>query len=130
MFLFLAALPAHLMNASCMQGLIWYVLPMTLITLNDIAAFYVGFFFGRTPLIKLSPKKTWEGFIGGGFITVALGTAISLWFGSLRWLTCPVVAGDVAEFMRGQSSLLEVDMECQPNKVFSPKKYEVSLIIN
>ncbi len=24
-----------------------------------------GFFFGRTPLIKLSPKKTWEGFLGG-----------------------------------------------------------------
>ena len=26
---------------------------MTVITLNDIAAFYVGFFFGRTPLIKV-----------------------------------------------------------------------------
>ena len=24
-------------------------------------AYIFGFFFGRTPLIKLSPKKTWEG---------------------------------------------------------------------
>lgn len=29
-----------------------------------------GFFFGRTPLIKLSPKKTWEGFIFGFLCTV------------------------------------------------------------
>jgi len=36
-------------------------------------AYMFGFFFGRTPLIKLSPKKTWEGFIGGGFATVVFG---------------------------------------------------------
>ena len=28
-------------------------------------ASHAGFFFGRTPLIQLSPKKTWEGFLGG-----------------------------------------------------------------
>lgn len=32
-----------------------------------------GFFFGRTPLIKLSPKKTWEGFLGG-----CVGTGVGL----------------------------------------------------
>jgi hypothetical protein len=32
-----------------------------------------GFFFGRTPLIKLSPKKTWEGFLGG---CVGTGAAV------------------------------------------------------
>jgi phosphatidate cytidylyltransferase len=26
-----------------------------------VQAYIFGFFFGRTPLIKLSPKKTWEG---------------------------------------------------------------------
>jgi phosphatidate cytidylyltransferase len=39
-----------------------------------------GFFFGRTPLIKLSPKKTWEGFIGGGFATVLFGLGVSSFF--------------------------------------------------
>lgn len=33
-------------------------------------AYFFGIFFGKTPLIKLSPKKTWEGFIGACFSTV------------------------------------------------------------
>jgi CDP-diglyceride synthetase len=32
---------------------------------NDVYAYVFGRFWGKTPLIKLSPKKTWEGFIGG-----------------------------------------------------------------
>jgi phosphatidate cytidylyltransferase len=37
----------------------------------------VGFFFGRTRLIKLSPKKTWEGFIGAIVSTVIYGFIVS-----------------------------------------------------
>ena len=37
-----------------------------MVVINDVMAYMFGFFFGRTPLIQLSPKKTWEGFIGGG----------------------------------------------------------------
>lgn len=43
----------------------------------DIMSYVFGFFFGKTPLIKLSPKKTWEGFIGGAFSTVLFGIAVS-----------------------------------------------------
>lgn len=50
-----------------------------MIVINDVMAYVFGFFFGRTPLIKLSPKKTWEGFIGGGISTVLLGLLVS-WF--------------------------------------------------
>jgi CDP-diglyceride synthetase len=35
-------------------------MPASLVVCNDIMAYMFGFFFGRTPLIKLSPKKTWE----------------------------------------------------------------------
>jgi len=38
--------------------------------MNDVAAYIFGFFFGKTPLIKLSPKKTWEGFIGASVATM------------------------------------------------------------
>lgn len=38
----------------------------------------VGFFFGRTRLIKLSPKKTWEGFLGAFVSTVIYGFIVSL----------------------------------------------------
>jgi len=48
-----------------------------MIILNDIWAYVFGFFFGRTPLIQVSPKKTWEGFIGGGIATVICGIIVS-----------------------------------------------------
>ena len=48
-----------------------------MIICNDIMAYMFGFFFGKTPLIKLSPKKTWEGFIGGAFSTVVFGIIVS-----------------------------------------------------
>ena len=54
-----------------------FIVPVTMIIINDIWAYIFGFFFGRTPLIKVSPKKTWEGFIGGGFATVFFGVLVS-----------------------------------------------------
>jgi len=49
-----------------------------MIVCNDVMAYIFGFFFGRTPLIQLSPKKTWEGFIGGGIATVIFGLVVSV----------------------------------------------------
>ena len=54
------------------NGLIWFMMPISQVVSNDVFAYIFGFFFGRTPLIKLSPKKTWEGFIGGGVATVII----------------------------------------------------------
>lgn len=51
-----------------------------MIILNDIWAYVFGFFFGRTPLIQVSPKKTWEGFIGGGVATVICGIIVSYFY--------------------------------------------------
>lgn len=51
-----------------------------MIVINDVMAYMFGFFFGRTPLIKLSPKKTWEGFIGGGISTVILGLLVICYY--------------------------------------------------
>ena len=47
-----------------------------MIIINDVMAYMFGFFFGRTPLIKLSPKKTWEGYLGGGVATVLMGLLV------------------------------------------------------
>lgn len=54
-----------------------FLLPASLIAINDVAAYFFGFFFGRTPLIKLSPKKTWEGFIGASFATIISAFVVS-----------------------------------------------------
>ncbi|MBA0695272.1 hypothetical protein Goari_001905 [Gossypium aridum] len=56
--------------ANIFEGIFWFLLPASLIIINDIFAYIIGFFFGRTPLIKLSPKKTWEGFIGASVTTI------------------------------------------------------------
>lgn len=53
-----------------------FIVPVSMIVINDVMAYMFGFFFGRTPLIKLSPKKTWEGFIGGGISTVIFGLLV------------------------------------------------------
>jgi CDP-diglyceride synthetase len=42
------------------SGLIWFILPILMVVINDVMAYMFGFFLGRTPLIQLSPKKTWE----------------------------------------------------------------------
>ena len=43
-----------------LSGLIWFIMPILMVVINDVMAYMFGFFMGRTPLIKLSPKKTWE----------------------------------------------------------------------
>lgn len=40
------------------------------IWLNDTMAYIVGSMIGKTPLSKISPKKTWEGTIGGILLAV------------------------------------------------------------
>lgn len=55
-----------------------FLLPATLIVINDIFAYICGFFFGKTPLIKLSPKKTWEGFIGASITTMISAFVVSM----------------------------------------------------
>ncbi|KAI3717916.1 hypothetical protein L1987_69838 [Smallanthus sonchifolius] len=64
-------------------------LPASLIAINDVAAYFFGFFFGKTPLIKLSPKKTWEGFIGASITTIISAFLLANVLGRYQWLTCP-----------------------------------------
>ena len=52
------------------EGIIWLLLPASLVIINDCTAYIFGVFFGRTPLIKISPNKTVEGFIGGLVSTI------------------------------------------------------------
>jgi len=115
-------MPAFLLNKATMSGLIWYVMPMSLITINDIGAYMVGFFGGKTPLIKLSPKKTREGFIGGGIITVILGTILTHYLIQKPYLVCPVECNMnfLDNLLHGELTNLFSVTQCQPLMVFQP----------
>lgn len=55
------------------------VLGLVLLTwTNDTWAYLIGSRFGKTPLLpRVSPKKTWEGTLGGGFASILMGLAIA-----------------------------------------------------
>lgn len=71
------------------QGMIWFLLPVSLVIVNDITAYLFGFFFGRTRLVKVSPKKTWEGFIGALFCTIIFAFFFVWALSSSEALVCP-----------------------------------------
>src|SRR6185369_16531567 len=42
------------------------------IWINDTMAYIVGSLIGKTPFSKISPKKTWEGTIGGALLCIVV----------------------------------------------------------
>jgi phosphatidate cytidylyltransferase len=99
------------------DGLIWFVLPCTFVIVNDIMAYFAGKAFGRTPLIKLSPKKTWEGFIGGATLTVLLSIPLSDYLSNFDWMTC------------SRSSFAKERLDCRYTEAFTPTAMHLSDII-
>ena len=77
-----------------MNGLFWFCFPVLLVVINDIMAYVCGMSMGRKfinrPFLKLSPNKTWEGFIGGGICTIILGFYLAKLLSKFTWMTCPV----------------------------------------
>jgi phosphatidate cytidylyltransferase len=76
---------------------------------NDTFAYLVGTKFGKRKLIeRISPKKTWEGTIGGGLVSVLVSIILSLFFKELnivQWIILSIIIvisgtfGDLAESM-------------------------------
>ncbi|XVE51023.1 hypothetical protein DITRI_Ditri02bG0004900 [Diplodiscus trichospermus] len=97
--------------ANIFEGIFWFLLPASLIVINDIFAYLFGFFFGRTPLIKLSPKKTWEGFIGASVTTIISAFMLANILGRFQWLTCP------------RKDLSTGWLQCDPGPLFKPERY-------
>lgn len=84
-----AIAPSNLHVVNIFHGLAWFLLPVLLIITNDCTAYIWGFFFGRTSLIQLSPKKTWEGFLGALVSTVALAYLFAMVLNGYHYFNCP-----------------------------------------
>ena len=79
-FVFLAAIASdgiHPYNAArvlSVEALFWA---------NDVGAYIVGRSFGRFKLAeRISPNKTWEGFVGGALIAICFGYLCAFYFGA------------------------------------------------
>jgi phosphatidate cytidylyltransferase len=98
------------------EGLIWFLLPCSIIICNDIFAYFSGFFFGKKfinkPFLTISPNKTWEGFIGATFWTLLFGFYFAAFLAQFQWFVCPRAETDAFK-----------PLSCSPDPVFLPKNY-------
>ncbi|MDP4223450.1 MAG: phosphatidate cytidylyltransferase [Bacteroidota bacterium] len=86
---------------------------LLLLWLNDTGAYVTGITFGRHRIMeRISPRKSWEGFIGGLVVAALTGWLISGWLGVLNpagWIITAVIIsvsgtfGDLVESMLKRS---------------------------
>jgi phosphatidate cytidylyltransferase len=85
-----------------------------LIWANDTGAYLAGISFGKHKLFeRISPKKTWEGFLGGVLTAVIIALLLSDWLGvvdKIHWVVISVIIsisgtyGDLIESMLKRST--------------------------
>jgi phosphatidate cytidylyltransferase len=116
MALYLIVVQAHFIMNNVFEGMIWFFLPAALVITNDIFAYICGIMFGRTQLIKLSPKKTVEGFVGAWIMTIIFAMLLSNIMMRSKFFICPV---------NDLGANIFTGLKCDPNPVFLPKTYEL-----
>ncbi|WAQ87175.1 hypothetical protein PtA15_8A76 [Puccinia triticina] len=120
MSLLLIIVFGQFMVNNILEGLIWFWVPASLVIMNDVAAYVFGMMFGKHQLIKLSPKKTVEGFVGGFFMTVIFGVLWGSLFMGWNYMICPVKDLGMTAFS---------EVRCEPNSVFKWRTIEVGRLI-
>ncbi|MDP4148968.1 MAG: phosphatidate cytidylyltransferase [Bacteroidota bacterium] len=79
------------------------------IWINDTMAYMVGSLIGKRPLTKISPKKTWEGTIGGILLSILVMASIGYYVGDrlddsrdwnfiLQWAVIAAIASVAGTF--------------------------------
>lgn len=126
------ALPLSLLNVlasvGAAEGEIYYwLMPLSVfifIWCNDSGAFCVGCTIGRHKMFeRVSPKKTWEGFVGGVVVAVAAGVVMSHFFTVLNiweWIGMALVvavAGTLGDLVE---SSMKREMQIKDSGNFLP----------
>lgn len=110
--------------ANCaLYGIFWFCFPMVTVGSNDVFAYVCGMTCGRkfidAPFLSLSPKKTWEGFIGAAIITCIFSFFFPLLLADIPWFICPV---EKLSFIPQSLS----SVTCDPNPIFLPQEYIIN----
>eukprot|EP01129_Flabellula_baltica_P000022 TRINITY_DN1001_c0_g2_i1.p1 TRINITY_DN1001_c0_g2~~TRINITY_DN1001_c0_g2_i1.p1 ORF type:complete len:410 (+),score=62.78 TRINITY_DN1001_c0_g2_i1:252-1481(+) len=113
---------AYFAVQNVLQGLIWIILPHSMIICNDIMAYFCGVAFGRKffkeGLSSLSPNKTWEGAIGATLFTVLFGFFAAPFLSEYDWLICP------------RPTYGSLALGCTPEYMFLPFEYELPTLLS
>jgi len=116
MTLLVIVVSSHFIVNNILEGLIWFWLPASLVICNDIFAYICGVTFGKTPLIKLSPKKIVEGFVGAFICTLVFGFFWATLFMRYPYMICPV---------RDLGTHAWSQIQCRPNSVFVWREFQL-----
>lgn len=123
------ALPFALMNVSAyINGSYNYEIVLGILLLlwsNDVGAYFCGRFLGKNLLFpRISPKKTWEGAIGGALFTFGFSMVLHYWFATtldtIHWLVLSIIIvvagsfGDLVESMLKRSLALKDSAQSIP----------------
>ena len=79
----------------------------------------------------LSPKKTWEGFIGAMFCTVVMAPILSTFLGKFKFLTCPPMRKTIWKTSEKFGLITKFDKYfsreavCQLKHPFIPMKFNI-----
>jgi phosphatidate cytidylyltransferase len=80
-------------------GKVLVTLILLIFWINDTMAYLIGSWIGRTPLTRISPKKTWEGTLGGIILAILVLGLIGYlmsgepdWNSVLQWMGIAAVA--------------------------------------
>lgn len=102
------------------MGMFWFVLPSSLVILNDIAAYVFGRLLGRKLIsarfLAISPNKTWEGFLGAMLITLPFSYWLAGVASESQFLICPTTE---------LTLMPHPDLQCDPPPIFLPTNVEV-----
>ena len=91
------------------DGVFDNIIPCTVIFsiwINDTMAYIVGSFIGKTPFSSISPKKTWEGTVGGAILCVVVISSIA-YFTKLIALKDAIVISAICAVFGTLGDLLE-----------------------
>ncbi|GMI24204.1 hypothetical protein TeGR_g6525 [Tetraparma gracilis] len=100
------------------NGMIWFTFPVLLVVVNDIMAYVFGMSCGKkfikSTFLKISPNKTWEGFIGGGISTIFIGWFLAGFLTKFSWMTCP-----------GTLELWSAPLECETDMLYVESTFTI-----
>jgi len=117
LIIFVIVFQCRFVMYNVLEGIFWFLLPTSLVIMNDTAAYFTGFCCGKKfikrPLTVLSPNKTWEGFAGGMIFTLVFAYVFSGFLSQYQLLICP------------RRHYLDDYTSCTPNPVFVSTTYNV-----